>query len=298
MRRKEKGLAGRVVRTRGRRVVVADADGERTCFLSGQRAVVGDDVLWVPARGEGGKIIDVLKRRTVLKRVGPQGREQVLAANLQGLLVVAAAQNPPFRAGLVDRYCVAAGVSGLELAVVLNKCDLGVEEQTRAEITLRQEAGVRSLEVSAHTGQGLDELRAFLRGSEAPWALVGHSGVGKTSLVGALLPEQDVGEIGDISEYWGTGQHTTTGSRIFGLPHGGEIMDSPGIRTFAPGGIGAEDVRRHFPGLQRLQCQYRDCLHRPGEEGCVAEDEAGPELVKSYRRLLAELQQISQRRRR
>lgn len=287
------GRTGRVVAIAGRRVVVRDEDGERACFLSGQRAVVGDVVRWVDARGEGGKVTEVLPRRTTLVRADDRGREQVLAANLAGLLVVAAAVEPPFRAGLVDRYLVAAGVGGTDAVVVLNKADLGVPPEVDAELALR---GVRVVRTSATTGQGLDELRALLAASDGPWALVGHSGVGKTSIVAALLPGEDVGPIGEISEYWGAGRHTTTGSRLFAVPGGGEIVDSPGIRTFAPGRLGAEDVRSFFPGMGEVACRYRDCLHREGEQGCAAETMVPSELLASYRRLLAEIVGIDARR--
>lgn len=293
------GAIGRVVETRGRRVLVRDPEGERVCFLSGHRAVVGDEVRWVPAPGEGGKIVAVLPRRTVLRRVDFSGREQILAANLGGLLAVAAAQQPPFRAGLLDRYVVAARSAGLEVALCLNKVDLGVPEDVERELALRATTGLEVLRVSARTGEGLDALRAFLAERSAaggPWALVGHSGVGKTSVIGALLPGQDVGDIGEISEHWGTGQHTTTRSRIFAID-GGEVVDSPGIRTFAPGGLQARDVREHFPGMHGLDCRYRDCLHREDEEGCVAEDSVNPDLLASYRRLLHELLDIEDRRR-
>jgi len=293
------GKPGRVVETRGRRVLVRDAEDERVCFLSGQRAVVGDRVRWVEAQGSGGKLISVDRRETELLRVDSRGKQQILAANLDGLLVVASGTQPPLRGGLIDRYAVAAGTCGLEFAVCLNKADLGFSAENEAEIALREDAGVTFLRTSATTGEGLHALRNFLvRASQAgPWALVGHSGVGKTSLIGALLPELDVGEIGAISAHWGTGQHTTTSSRIFSIGDGGEVVDSPGIRTFAPGGLAASEVRRHFPGMGGLDCRYRDCLHRTGEDGCVAEAGVPEPLLASYRRLLGEILGIESRRR-
>lgn len=286
---------GRVVATLGRRVVVRDEAGERVCFLSGQRAVVGDRVRWVEVPGEGGKLVRVAPRDTVLVRSDFRGREQVLAANLHGICVITAPREPPFRAGLLDRYLVAAAVGGLHAMVVLNKVDQGVPDEVEEALRLRAEVGVEVLRVSAEHGDGLEALQAAL-GATGPWALVGHSGVGKTSLARALLPGVDVGAVGDLSAHWGTGQHTTTGSRVFTLPQGGELVDSPGIRTFAPGRLGPEDVRRHFPAVRDLQCRYRDCLHRPGEEGCVAEAEVPEGLLTSYRRLLAEIEGIDQKR--
>ncbi len=281
--------SGRVVATAGRRVWVRDEEGERTCFLSGQRAVVGDKVGWVEAPGEGGKIVEVLERETELVRGEAHGHEQVLAANLVGLLVVTTPSDPPFRGGLLDRYLVAAGVGRLETVIVLNKIDLGVDAAVEHALSLRASTGIGVLRVCSRTGEGIDGVRSLLAGSEGPWALVGHSGVGKTSIAAALLPGVDVGAVGEVSEYWGTGRHTTTGSRLFALPGGGELVDSPGIRTFSPGRLGAEDVRLHFPGTYGLACKYRDCLHRPDEEGCVMESSLDPELVRSYRRLLEDV---------
>jgi len=278
--------------------LVRDPEGERVCFLSGQRAVVGDRVQWQDAPGSGGKLVAVEARDTVLTRVDRKGKEQVLAANLSGLLVVASVAEPPFRAGLLDRYLVAAAAAGLDCAVCLNKIDLEAEPSVAQDVALREAVGVEFVSVSALTGEGLQALRDQLQiwSTDGPWALVGHSGVGKTSLIGALLPGQDVGPVGEISEYWGTGQHTTTASRIFALGRG-EVVDSPGIRTFAPGGIDPNEMRLHFPGIRALRCQYRNCLHRDSESGCVAEAEVDPDLLGSYRRLLDELLEIEARRR-
>jgi ribosome biogenesis GTPase len=293
-----RGRPGRIVEIAGRRVWVRDDEGERLCFLSGQRAVVGDLVRWIEAAGEGGKLLEVLPRRTTLRRFDPRGEEQVLAANLAGLLVVVAATDPPLHAALLDRYAVAASQAGLDVAICLTKIDLGVPADAEIDLALRERHGLPVLRVSVPDGTGLDALRSFLalRAVEGPWALVGHSGVGKTSLVAALLPGTDVGPIGAISEYWGTGRHTTTQTRLFTLPGGGEIADSPGIRAFVPAGLGAEDVRDHFPGMRGLPCKYRDCLHRPDEAGCVADASIEAALVASYRRLLEEVEVALRRR--
>lgn len=278
---------GRVVETRGRKVLVRDAEGERDCFLSGQRAVVGDEVRWVVARGTGGKLVGVEPRRTVLRRTDLKGREQVFAANLEGLLIVTSAKEPDFRAALLHRYLVAASRDGLEAVLLLTKGDLGVTPETEAHVALLERvAGLRTIRA---TKDDVADLRAFLAEEPGPWALVGSSGVGKTSLIAALLPDQEVGAIGDISQYWGVGRHTTTHSRLFELPTGGEIADSPGIRNFTPVLGEPDELRLHFPGIGHLPCRYRDCLHRPGEEGCAAEEEVAPELLESYRAVLNEI---------
>lgn len=292
----DKGRPGRVVETVGRRVRVVDDEGERVCFLSGQRAVVGDEVRWVEAEGTGGKLVGVARRRTVLARLDHKGREQVVAANLEGLIIVDTATAPTLAPVILDRYLVAAEKGGLEAVICLNKVDLGVPDEVEAQLAVRTEQGVPILRTSARSGVGIDALRDHVASTTGAWALVGRSGVGKTSLIRQLLPHldaEDVGAVGELSEYWGMGRHTTTSSRIFPLPGGGEIVDSPGIRSFTPAGLEVEDLRLHFPAVRELRCRYRDCLHRKGEDGCTIEGQVHPELIRSYRTLLTELLEIS-----
>ncbi len=293
--RSDPGVAGRVVATLGRKVEVRAEGGEVVCHLAGRRAVVGDEVRFREVAGGGGKLVEVGERRTVLVRTDLRGREQVLAANLTGIAIVAAARQPPFRPGLLDRYLVAAGVGGLSAVVVLNKIDEGVPEEVAAALALREAQGVEVMRLSAHSGEGMDQLSTHVADGQT-WALVGHSGVGKTSLATALLPGVEVGSVGDLSDHWGTGQHTTSGSRVFTLPSGGELVDSPGIRTFAPGRLEPEQVRDHFPGMQSVVCRYRDCLHRTDEDGCTVDSSVHPDLLTSYRRLLDEMRRIAERR--
>lgn len=286
--------------TVGRRVRVVAPDGEEIiCRLKGMRAVVGDEVTWEAIRGSGGRLVDVLPRRTALARMDFQGREQVVAANLAGLLVVQSAQHPGFRPALLDRYRVVASHAGIGAVAVINKMDLGFPDEDAAALHLRVGTGLDVIQVSAHEGSGLDGLRAFVaeNADAGPWALVGGSGVGKTSIIAALLPDQDVGAVAEVSEYWDTGRHTTTTSRIFALPDGGEIVDSPGIRNFTPGGLEPETLRGHFPGMRALGCRYRDCLHREGEDGCVAEEAVAEAILDSYRTLLNEVVEIDERSR-
>lgn len=297
-RPRKEGLRARVVATRGRRVLVRnEAAEEVVCFLSGHRAVIGDEVLYVEAKGTGGKIVEVLDRTRELLRVDFKGREQVVANGLGGLLVVASAAQPAYRPGLMDRYQVAAGRCGIDFGLVLTKADLGISPQVEADLEWRASLGVPIFRTIPTQGVGVTEVLSFLEDAseDGPWALVGHSGVGKTSLTAALLPGEDVGPIGEVSTFWDTGRHTTTGSRIFSVGERGEIVDSPGIRTFLPAGLTPETVRDYFPGVGRLGCQYRDCLHRPGEEGCVAEEEVPEDTLLRYRRMLDEVVSMKER---
>lgn len=282
----------------GRRVRVVDDQGaSRVCFLSGQRAVVGDRVRLLASGADEGKLVGVERRDRWLARTDARGQEQVIAANLEGLLVVASASEPVYRPGLVDRYLMGASVAGLEAAVVLTKVDLGVSDEVEADLAERAADGFRVLRVCLTSGDGVDGVRALLGAAEGPWAMVGHSGVGKTSLAVALLPGVEVGPVGEISEYWDAGRHTTTGSTMYIVPSGGELVDSPGIRTFLPGGFKPVTVRDHFPGLPGLRCRYRDCLHRVGEDGCVAEAEVALSVLTRYRRVLVEVTDVEARSR-
>ena len=278
-------------------MLVADAEGTRMCFLSGHRALVGDTVTWEDAPGEGGKLISVDPRMTILRRIDPRGDEQLLAANLRGLLVVASVSDPSFHGPLIDRYIVAAEADDLDVGIILTKMDKGVSDTVEAEVAARKALGIPVLRTSTTNGDGLEDVRSFLNSHPGPWALVGHSGVGKTSLIQALLPANDVGPIGSISEYWGAGKHTTTRTRLFPVEPHGEIVDSPGIRGFIPALLDPEVVRDHFPGVESILCRYRDCLHRVGEDGCEAEGKVSPLLLESYRSLIAETASIRARAR-
>jgi ribosome biogenesis GTPase len=260
--------------------------------------VIGDQVRWVEAQGEGGKLVDVLPRERALVRVDFKGREQVVAAHLGGLLSVISAQHPAYRSGLLDRYHLAALQADLEFAVVLTKIDLGVPDEVEQDLAWRASTGVDVLRVSATEGTGIAALYDYLQvhAEDGPWAFVGHSGVGKTSVTQALLPDVNVGPVAEVSSFWGTGQHTTTGSSLYGLGEA-EVADSPGIRTFLPSGLSPMLVRQLFPGMATLACRYHNCLHRPGEDGCVAETEVEAHLVTRYRRLLDEVIQLGERTR-
>lgn len=248
--------------------VEADDGARIDCIARGRakKAVVGDRVRFEPDVSNEmaeGLVTAIGERRSALVRADALGRRaQTLAANIDRVFIVAAVE-PPLREGLIDRYLVAAHAQGIAATVVFNKVDLlepDEAEEVGARLAVYPPLGYPVLFASAESGHGVDELRVATRGLCS--IFVGHSGVGKTSLLNALDP--GLGErVQALSAASGRGQHTTTTSALYALPGGGEVIDSPGVRGFALWGIDADAVRAHFPEFVELavQCRFADCRH-------------------------------------
>jgi ribosome biogenesis GTPase len=224
---------------------------------------------------------------------GPATRQPVvklLSGNLDRLVVVAALAHPSLRPGLIDRLLVLAEQEHLEAVVILTKLDL-VEQRSEAEhyLKLYRSLGYACVLTSTQTGEGLGELRQRL--SRGRSALCGHSGVGKSSLLGALQP--DLAPLtGEVSLATDKGQHTTTSVRLVRLDSGAELFDLPGLKL-APLTMAPEELKGCFPEFAACRCRYRDCLHR-GEPGCGVVEALGQGLVsderyQSYLRILNSL---------
>ena len=267
-----------VVERVGRWVRVRNARGEfRVLPTRGAHVVVADRV-----RLDEDVVVETAPRRTSLERTGETAGTRMVVSNVDQLVIVTASTDPPFRPGLVDRMVVAALAGGLEPMIVLNKCDTGMPEEVLEWLARYEALGYPVFLVSASDGRGVAELRAALVSRSS--VLLGHSGVGKSTLVSALVPGA-VALTGEL-DAWGRGRHTTTSARAYDLPEGGFIVDVPGIREFGVGHIPRAALRTYFPELVGLECRYRDCLHT-GEDGCVADDELNwIERLESYRKLL------------
>jgi ribosome biogenesis GTPase len=297
--------AGRVVASHGRDAVVAGLAGARVhCRLQSRRlsVVCGDRVGWLPASTEGGAgvIIEVLPRRNCLERIDARGEAEPVAANLSQLVAVLAPVPAP-DLGLCDRYLAAAEWNGLSACIVANKCDLeGGDGALAAALGEYARVGYAVVRTSKRLAGGADALRETLAGETS--VLVGQSGVGKSSLTNALVPgvEAAVAEVSRASE---TGRHTTSTATLYSLPSGGELIDSPGVRDFAPPLPPARAVAGGFREIAALadDCRFRDCLHR-AEPGCAvaAARDAGTvstRRLESYRNLLALAEQVAGRAR-
>ncbi|HEX3298067.1 MAG TPA: ribosome small subunit-dependent GTPase A [Nocardioides sp.] len=259
--------------------------------LGRKGVVVGDRVRVVgDVSGDEGalaRIVEVRERATVLRRTADDDDavERVLVANADQLVVVTALADPEPRPRLIDRALVAAYDAGMKPLLCLTKSDLADPETLLATY--------RSLGVPwvvTRRGADLTELRSRL--AERTSVLIGHSGVGKSTLVNALVPDADR-EIGHVNAVTGRGRHTSTSAIMLALPGGdGWIIDTPGIRSFGLAHVQPEDLIEAFPDLDEMteDCP-RGCTHGADEPECgldeaVARGEADPERVESFRRLL------------
>ncbi len=272
---------GQVIARKGPVMTIELPGGETVDCIGhgpGKGAVVGDLVhLDFDAEDEravsamcAGVVRHVSERRTELIRSDALGRRaQVLAANVDMLFIVVAPE-PPLREGLIDRYLVAADRAGLVARVVFNKIDLlddaGLLDALE-RLQIYPKLGYPLHLTSADSRQGVDALAEALVGQTS--IFVGHSGVGKTSLLNALDP--GLGErVQDLSGASGRGQHTTSASALYHLPRGGDLIDSPGVRGFGLWDIAPEEVKDHFVELATRadQCRFADCQHI-SEPGCA-----------------------------
>jgi len=264
--------------------------------LGRKAVVVGDRVRVVgDVSGDDGslaRIVEVADRSTVLRRSADDDDavERVLVANADQLVIVSALADPEPRTGLIDRALVAAYVAGMKPLLCLTKSDLADPETLL--VTYRP-LGVPW--VVTHKGGDLSELRDRLEGRTS--VLLGHSGVGKSTLVNALVPDADR-EIGHVNAVTGRGRHTSTSAIMLPLPaglpgDGGWIIDTPGIRSFGLAHVQPEHLIEAFPDLDEMteDCP-RGCTHGADEPECgldeaVERGEADPVRVESFRRLLA-----------
>jgi ribosome biogenesis GTPase / thiamine phosphate phosphatase len=284
-------LVGRVVATFGRHMIVRGGDGQELRarpFGRAVGAVCGDEVRCrVDARHDEVHVLEVLPRRSVLWRASKRGGTDAVVANLTELLVVLAPLPAP-DLFVADRYLAAATAAGIPATLIVNKTDLGLSAELSAELDAYAAAGFSAIGCSAITPGGTQPLHEALRAG-ALAALVGQSGVGKSSLVRQLIPEAEVaiGALVRAEE----GRHTTTAARLFDLPQGAALIDSPGVRDFAPAVDALDERTLGFPEVARLApaCRFGDCRHLR-EPGCAvrAAAESGalhPRRYESYRRL-------------
>ena len=258
--------------TRGRRFEVLASDRSRIqCEVLKKvkfdtqletPVAVGDQVEFMRSGDGSGAIEKVLERRTCFMRpeVDTHGRKQVIAANLDQLVIVSAVKSPKLKTGLIDRFIVAAQIGSLSPVVVMNKADLLDDGETAGYAAAYNTIGIPTFLVSAECGTNLDALRAQLVGKLSLFA--GHSGVGKSTLLNALIPSLNI-RTHEVSTFTNRGQHTTTSIELYELAGGGLIADSPGLKVMGIWDTTADDLPHYFQEFRPLagDCKFQPCSH-------------------------------------
>lgn len=266
-------------------------DGETVVV---QQVAVGDRVQLTPLTQELYQIEDVEPRQTWLMRKGTvryAHQFHLVAANAERLAVVVA-PNPRVKLAVVDRYFLAARQGGLEPFLVVNKIDLDRGMPDAEEIRIYRALGYQVLYTSATRGDGLSELTAALK--DRFTAFCGQSGVGKSSLLARLTGEQIT--VGETKRRTGSGRQTTNAARMYHLPGGGQVIDTPGIRVIGLGKLSWVEVHEYFADIAALsrRCRFADCTHTVEPDcavGQAVERGALPaQRLKSYVKLRRECQ--------
>lgn len=294
-------MRGQVVRIQANALVVRTPEGETRCSLRGrlkkERQPVGKLVTvgdWVEIAGAGageGTIETVHPRKTKLSRPDPHNpkKELVMVANVDALVVVQAAAEPEPDLLTIDKCTVMASAGGIPSAVCINKIDLAPAPDIDG---IYAKAGIPVIRTSALRQDGLDALRAFLRGKTA--VLLGPSGVGKSSLLNALQPGLAL-KVGEISRHTGEGRHTTTWAALLEID-GMRIVDTPGLEFFNLWGVTPATLREHFPEFP-AGCRFRDCAHTNEPQCAVREAASSGAVPRSRYENYLKIREILQERR-
>ncbi|MEK6748682.1 MAG: small ribosomal subunit biogenesis GTPase RsgA [Pseudomonadota bacterium] len=278
--------SGLVIANFGVNLIVEGDSGARLRCVVRQNLggiVCGDRVV-LQATGDGsGVVIAVLPRRSVLARPDFGGDMKPIAANIDQIVIVIAIK-PGIEPLLIDQYLVAAELVGIQPLIVVNKADL-LTMMSRRDIDPLldeyREIGYDVVKISIRDNSGLEVLAQRLRNRTN--VLVGHSGVGKSSIAKALLPDIDV-RIGELSAASGLGMHTTTAAMLYHLAQGGHLIDSPGIRSFGLWNVSPRELAMGFREFRPYlgHCRFRDCTHRH-EPDCALIAASAAEKISAQR---------------
>lgn len=301
-------IRARIIRNTGSSYLAKTRSGEELpCIIKGNFRIKGirttnpvavGDIVRIMKAGENAYYIKEIEPRKnyIIRRASNLSKEShILAANIDQAILVASLYNPATPTTFIDRFLATAEAYSVPSALILNKCDLWSEEGFAFAAELKdiyENAGYPVFNVSALSGEGLNQLREFTKGKIS--LLAGNSGVGKSSLINALVPGLNL-KTGEVSDLHHTGTHTTTFSEMIFLPDGGALIDIPGVKGFGTIEFKETEVSHYFPEIfkKSSECKYGDCRHT-GEPGCavtaaVEQGEISPTRYASYLSILEEV---------
>lgn len=263
---------GRVVAHFGKHWAVESTDGKIFQCVASRRnpqPCVGDWVHWQPTGGNQGRIVEILPRTTLLTRPAKSGKTRPVAANIDQVFIVIAPQ-PRFDLLLVDQFLVVCENHAIRPFILMNKSDQVADRSLLEEQLKPYQALYPVLWVSARTGDGVPEFIKTLRHRTS--ILAGQSGVGKSSLLRRLIPDQDI-RVGELSQGMQRGKHTTTTAMLFHLPGGGDLIDTPGVMVFGLAGIDERQLAQGYKEFRPWikQCRFNDCKH-VDDLGCAVRE--------------------------
>ncbi len=295
-------MRGLVTKSTGSWYQVLDDEGKRyECRIKGifrtqgikttNPIAVGDRVEFEIEHGQQSAVITKLEPRKnyiIRRSVNLSKQTQIIGANLDLALLVVTLASPPTSTGFIDRFLVTAEAYGIPAALVFNKLDLFSEEglEILAEyMAIYENLGYPCYTVSALEKENIEELNEVLK--DKITLISGHSGVGKSTLINAIIPGADL-KTGNISDWSDKGKHTTTFAEMIDLPFGGKLIDTPGIRELGVVDIEPQELSHYFPEMRNLlnQCKFHNCRHI-NEPGCAVLDalengEIQPSRYDSY----------------
>lgn len=233
-----------------------------------------------------GTIREIKPRKNYVLRQSPRKKHflHIIASNIDQAIVIVSMRQPSIKVGFIDRFLLMTEPYNIPVTIVFNKADLH-EEEDRAYLeylrTVYENIGYKTILTSSLTSEGIEDLKSELKGKLS--LVAGQSGVGKSTLINSLAPELDL-KTQEISEYSGKGQHTTTFAEIFELPFGGQIIDTPGIKTLGFNYLEEMDVAHNFREFFELSkdCKFGDCMHR-NEPKCAVKEALEREEISAIR---------------